>query len=114
MPRPRKKIEPEKVKQLASLGLSNEEIAAVLECSHDTIERRFKKEMRAGRDRRNASLKRKQYEVAMAGNATMLIWLGKQYLDQSDKLEVRDPEEVADPKDKLRKFIAGARRPTQE
>jgi len=32
-------------------------------------------------------LKRKQVEVALAGNTTMLIWLGKQYLDQSDKVD---------------------------
>ncbi len=33
------------------------------------------------------SLMKKQYEVAMTGNVTMLIWLGKQYLGQSDKVE---------------------------
>ena len=37
------------------------------------------------------SLRRKQYELAMAGNATMLIFLGKQYLGQSDKREVTTP-----------------------
>lgn len=34
------------------------------------------------------SLRRKQFEVAMSGNCTMLIWLGKQYLDQSDKSHI--------------------------
>ena len=29
----------------------------------------------------------KQYELAMKGNPAMLIWLGKQWLAQSDKLE---------------------------
>lgn len=29
----------------------------------------------------------KQYETAMKGNPAMLIWLGKQWLGQSDKLE---------------------------
>jgi hypothetical protein len=29
-------------------------------------------------------LRRKQIEVAMKGNAVMLIWLGKQILSQSD------------------------------
>ena len=33
------------------------------------------------------SLRRKQFEVANNGNVTMLIWLGKQYLGQSDKTE---------------------------
>lgn len=31
------------------------------------------------------SLKRKQYEVAMAGNVTMLIWLGKIRLGQVEQ-----------------------------
>lgn len=32
----------------------------------------------------------KQYEIAMKGNVTMLIWLGKQHLGQSDQLKVKD------------------------
>ncbi len=35
-----------------------------------------------------AALAKKQIEVAMDGHVTMLIWLGKQYLEQSDKTEV--------------------------
>lgn len=31
-------------------------------------------------------LRQKQIEVAMGGDKTMLVWLGKQYLDQSDKV----------------------------
>lgn len=34
------------------------------------------------------SLRRKQYEMAAGGNPTMLIWLGKQYLNQTDKNEI--------------------------
>lgn len=34
------------------------------------------------------NLLKKQYDVAMSGNVSMLIWLGKQYLKQSDKQEV--------------------------
>lgn len=109
MSRPRKKVDPEKVKQLASLGLCNAEVAAILDVSPDTIERRYKDVLRTGRERRNASLRRKQFEVAMTGNATMLIWLGKQHLDQSDSLFVDGPQETVDPKDKLRSFIAGRR-----
>lgn len=109
MGRPRKKVDPEKVKQLAGFGLSTGEIAAALDVSHDTIERRFKADLKAGREIRNGSLRRKQFEVAMDGNATMLIWLGKQHLDQSDTLIVDVPEDEVDPKDKLRKFISGRR-----
>jgi hypothetical protein len=34
------------------------------------------------------SLRRKQWKAAEDGNTTMLVWLGKQYLGQSDKSEV--------------------------
>ena len=32
-------------------------------------------------------LQQKQFEIAMKGNASLLIWLGKQWLGQSDKQE---------------------------
>lgn len=35
------------------------------------------------------SLRRKQFELALAGDRTMLIWLGKQYLGQADKMDQR-------------------------
>ena len=69
------------------MGLSSAEMAAVLDCSKDTLERRYKEVIENGRLRRNASLRRKQYEVATGGNPTMLIWLGKQFLGQKDQVE---------------------------
>lgn len=38
----------------------------------------------------------KQYEIAMEGNVTLLIWLGKQYLGQTDKIDNEDnkPSEI--------------------
>ena len=35
-----------------------------------------------------ASLRRRQFKAAQDGNATMLIWLGKQYLGQTDKQDI--------------------------
>jgi hypothetical protein len=34
-----------------------------------------------------ASIRRKQIAVGLAGNVTMLIWLGKQHLGQQDRLQ---------------------------
>jgi hypothetical protein len=72
------------------------EIASWFDCSEDTIENRVKQthgirfseyyEQKRGKGK--VSIRRKQYEVAMSGDKTMLIWLGKQYLGQSDKFEV--------------------------
>jgi hypothetical protein len=33
------------------------------------------------------NIRKKQYDVAMAGNVSMLIWLGKNELGQTDKVE---------------------------
>jgi len=64
--------------------------------SEDTILRRIKKEYELDyatyktkkMSRVRIGLARKQIEVAMSGNVTMLIWLGKQMLGQVDKQEV--------------------------
>jgi ubiquinone biosynthesis protein UbiJ len=34
-------------------------------------------------------LRKAQFDCALGGNATMLIWLGKQYLGQIDKQEMK-------------------------
>lgn len=34
-----------------------------------------------------ASIRRMQYKAAQAGDKTMLVWLGKQWLGQTDKVE---------------------------
>ena len=90
--RGRKKIEIdyEKAEKLASIMCTQSEIASVLGVSVALLEhnpefiRIHKKGMEHGR----ASLRRMQYTAANSGNATMQIWLGKQYLSQKDKQEI--------------------------
>lgn len=89
MARPKKEIDPKQVEELAAIQCSYAEMAAVLRCDPKTLSNRFGQEIRNGRERGKSSLKRKQYELAMSGNCTMLIWLGKQHLEQSDKNEQR-------------------------
>jgi hypothetical protein len=91
--RPRKTVDWNLFDQLCAVQCTLDEISGVLQVSADTLERRvsekfgrtfaevFEQKRKAG----FASLRSKQFEIAMAGNATMLIWLGKQYLSQSDK-----------------------------
>lgn len=59
-------------------------MAAVLGCSVDTLERNYAEAIKEGREHGKSSLKRKQYEVAMSGNVSMLIWLGKVVIGQID------------------------------
>lgn len=87
MARPKKVIDPKLVLDLAELGCKNTEIAAVAGCSTDTIERRFAAELVKGREQLKISLRRWQLDAARKGNVAMLIWLGKQLLGQTEKIE---------------------------
>lgn len=87
MARPPLEIDEETVEKLAAIHCTMKEIAAVVGCSVDTLERRFADTVKKGRDKGKTSLKRWQWKAAEKGNVSMLIWLGKQYLDQKDKTD---------------------------
>lgn len=87
MPRKRKIVDAKSVLELASKGRTLNEIAAYCGVSHDTLQRRFASEIERGRGLMRGSLRSKQFDIAMKGNPQMLIWLGKQHLDQADKSE---------------------------
>jgi hypothetical protein len=84
MARPRKQIDPAQVEGLAAIGCTVDEIAAVLDCTARTLQRRFVTHMDRGRGRMRMSLRRLQMKAAENGNAAILIWLGKQILSQRD------------------------------
>lgn len=85
--RPRLELDPEKIRMLAAVHCTHEEIAATLGCSADTITRNFADAIREGKDQGKASLRRMQWKRAQAGSDRMLEWLGKQILGQKDKRE---------------------------
>ena len=87
MARPKLKIDPKLVQDLAVLGCKTSEIALVVGCSPDTLDGRFSAELTKGRENLRISLRRWQLESAKKGNVAMLIWLGKQMLGQSEKVE---------------------------
>jgi hypothetical protein len=97
MARPKKQIDAGKVQMLASFHCTNEEIAKFFDCSTDTIERRFAGELAKGRVDGRIRLRRLQWQSAQKGNVTMQIWLGKQYLGQSDQPQsIDDSPDVYD------------------
>lgn len=61
-----------------------EEIGSILGCSVNTLERRFGDVIEKGRSNLRMSLRREQVRLALGGDRTMLIWLGKQLLGQRD------------------------------
>ena len=82
--RDRKIIDPQQVETLAGLGCKESEIAVLLGIDKNTLRYNFKTELEKGQTNLKMSLRRKQIEVALDGNVTMLIWLGKNMLGQSD------------------------------
>ncbi len=98
--RPRATIDWADFDRLCAVQCTLAEIAAHFGRSEDTIERAVKREQGLSfadyfaqkRKSGFVSLRRKQWELAMAGNPTMLIFLGKQWLGQSDKQEVSIPQ----------------------
>jgi hypothetical protein len=51
------------------------------------LKRKFEIFLIKGKANLKQRLKNKQIQVALGGNVVMLIWLGKQYLGQTDKIE---------------------------
>lgn len=104
MARPRIELNWTEIDKLCALQCTQEEIAQFCECSVDTLERASQREHEMSfaeyfeekRGKGKIALRRQQWQVAMKGNVSMLIWLGKQYLNQKDKIE---EEHIGDPKE---------------
>lgn len=83
----------EQVKMIAGLQCSQGEAAVILKISRSTFEgllrnnEKVRQSWDDGKDSGKASLRRLQFENAKAGNTSMQIWLGKQWLGQKDKHE---------------------------
>lgn len=98
MARPRIEIDWKQFDKLCADQCTLEDISEELGCSEDTIERACKREKKLSfadyydkkRRRGFVSLRRTQFALALAGDKTMLIWLGKQYLGQ------REPERLSE------------------
>lgn len=80
------------VDNMCKIHCTQEEIASVLEVSIDTLTRASKRErgmtfaelIKIKSKTGKASLRRYQWNQAKRGNTAILIWLGKQYLNQAD------------------------------
>ena len=90
--RPLKQIDEELVYDLASIHCTMKEIAAICDCSVQTLENRFLDLIQKGREEGKASLRRRQYALAEK-NPAMAIWLGKQLLGQREPKDVDENEE---------------------
>lgn len=77
-------------KRASSLHCTDEEIAALIGISRDTLVRRKKEDpsfaelLENGKQQGKASLRRLQWKSAESGNVAAQIWLGKNILGQRD------------------------------
>jgi hypothetical protein len=99
------------VKRLASMMATDVEIATVLGISERSVSRAkkradFQAAIDQGRNLAKLHLRRVQFDTAMSGNVTMLIFLSKAYLGMSD----RAGESTDDPISEIRITV---RRPSK-
>jgi hypothetical protein len=93
--RPRREIDWPQFEKLCGIHCTLPEMAAWFQCSEDTIERAVKRQYgenfaeiyRQKQGLGKVSLRRKMFETAMNGSVTMMIWLSKNMLGYTDKVE---------------------------
>jgi hypothetical protein len=87
-------IDVEKMEALGRINCTHEEIASVLGMCVRTFRERLSEneELRSRLERAKhdgrSSLRRAQWKSALAGDRTMLVWLGKNELGQTDRQDV--------------------------
>jgi hypothetical protein len=89
-----KVVPPDEVWRLAEIGMTDREIAEWFQIKEDTLRYNFADYLTKGRAGMKRRLRAVQLSTALSGNATLLIWLGKQYLGQSDQPMVTDDDKI--------------------
>lgn len=90
--RPKKIVDEESILDLARIMCTNEEICDILHIDEKTLINRFSSVLKEGRATGRKSVRRQQYDLLAAGNATMGVWLGKVYCGQKEEVHVMNTE----------------------
>ena len=86
--RPKAEVDVEILKNLASIGCPTYEIASVMNVSARTLKRNFAEIIDQYKERGKASLRKKMLDKAVKKDNTMMqIFLSKNYLGMSDKVQ---------------------------
>ena len=92
MPKPKtatkERITAEKVRMLASFGCNYIDIGKYFGCAESNIRKKYATEYQQGREEMKLSLRQLQWKHAQSGNTALLIFLGKNFLNQTDKSQV--------------------------
>jgi len=92
--RPMLNVDFEVAFRAASIGCTDNELAALVGMSRRGFDLRLSKDeslaeqIEQARDRGRVTLRRMQWQRAQAGSDHMLVWLGKNFLNQTDKREM--------------------------
>lgn len=89
-----KVVPPDEVYKLATMGCPDREIAQWFDISESTLRYNFSSYLAKARMHLNQRLRQAQLRVALDGNPTMLIWLGKQLLGQSENPLNNDDDKI--------------------
>jgi len=93
--RPRIVIDIEILKNLASIGCPDYEIASVLNVSAKTLRRNYADIIDQSKEKGKASLRKKMFDKAIKkDNTHMQIWLSKNYLGMKDRTQT---ESIVEP-----------------
>lgn len=87
-------IPEEQVAQLAQYHCTNKEMADFFDLPLQTFVDNFRDIITKNREITKQRLRKKQLEVAMNGDRTLLIWLGKNMLGQSDQPVAEESNQV--------------------
>lgn len=85
--RPPVNLDEEAIARMIGKGFTVEYVADYFGVSATTMYAKYSEALRKGYVFREGCLQAKQFHDAMRGNVTLQIWLGKQWLKQSDKVE---------------------------
>lgn len=77
-------VVPDEVYKLAAIGCTDSEIARWFSMKESTLKDNFRETIAKGREDMKQTLRQAQIRLALSGNATMLIWLGKNILGQQE------------------------------
>jgi len=84
--RPKIKLDTDQIRKLAELQCTKKEIAYVMGCSVDTLSRNYQDDIDAGAGMGKVKLRRAMFKNATEhNNATIQIWLSKQWLGMTDQ-----------------------------
>lgn len=93
--RPKIIVDLEILKNLASIGCPDYEIASVLNISARTLKRNYAEIVDQFREKGKASLRKKMWDKAIKkDNTNMQIWLSKNYLGMKDRTQT---ESITEP-----------------